>query len=295
MFNLFGKKKKDIGPKPIYTADNPLFKRFPLQEAELSTIRVSVEKKMAEILDTEAAAELLTSMTELPSVPVNLKRLQFESFGWEKVESEQRFDAYVCEKTGNYLLASQDRPNGSLKDMNIKVEFPMYRDWLRDQMAHNGGGLIFCETFKHKGVSGYEAIAKLPKPEGENGTDYYYFLNIHNFEDDRIEQLRLTVKELGGAGVRETLLKEPLTELLDNDPDKFINYFRLDPYNPTYNEGNVHSAAEMEVFDQLFPIHPLSVLRMHLRPRLLDSLIHLEMLPEGTKDDDDIEVEYEEL
>jgi hypothetical protein len=295
MFNLFGKKKKPEGPKPIYTADNPLFKQFPLQSTALKEIAEFVEKTLAEMLDPEQVAELLKAQTELPQTLVNLKRLQFDSMGWKKVESEQRFDAYVCEHTGNYLLASQERQNGSLQDMNIKVEFPMYRDWLRDQMAHNGGGLIYCETFNHRGVSGYEAIAKLPKPDNEPGMDYYYFMNIHNFVDDRIEQLRLTVKELGGTGLRESVMTQPLLNLLDDDMDKFISYMRQDAYNPTYSEGNVRNAAEMEQFDAMFPFHPLSILRTHLRPRLLDSLVHLEQLPDGTKDDDDIEVEFEEL
>jgi len=294
MFNLFRKKKKLEGPKPIYTADNPLFKRFPLQTAELKKVAETVEKTLSEVLNPEQADELLKAQTELPQTLVNLKRLQFDSMGWKKAESEHRFDAYVCEHTGNYLLASQERPNGSLKDMNIKVEFPMYRDWLRDQMAHNGGGLIYCETFNHRGVSGYEAIAKLPKPE-EDGVDYYYFMNIHNFVDDRIEQLRLTIKELGVTGVREAVMMQPLLDILEGDMDKFISYTRQDAYNPTYSEGNVRNASEMEQFDALFPFHPLSILRMHLRPRLLDSLVHTEQLPEGTKDDDDIEVEYEEL
>lgn len=295
MFNLFGKKKKEENAKPIYSLDNPLFQRFPLPESDLKKIEGSVSEKLAELLEKEEVKDIIQNFTELPEAAVNLKRLAFDSFGWKKIEEELRFDAYVCEKTGNYLLASQERPNGSLGDMNIKVEFPMYRDWLRDQMAHNGGGLIFCETFSHKGVNGYEAIAKLPKSEGEKGLDYYYFLNVHNFVDDRIEQLRLTVKELVEPGIREVLLLPLLAELMEWDEGKCRQYFAQDPYLPTFSEGNVRNAAEMEVFDAFFPFHPLSIIRQIMRPRLLDSLLHLDALPDGTKDDDDIEVEYEEL
>ncbi len=295
MFNLFGKKKKKDNNKTVYSEDNPLFKRFPIIGTDFEKLKISIENKLKPFLEKEEVQSLLEHNNKLPQIIVNLNRLQFESFGWKKIEDEKRFDAYVCDKTGNYLLASRERPHGSLHDMNVKQEFPMYRDWLRDQMAQNGGGLIFCETFNHKGVSGYEAIAKLPKNDGEKGMDYYYYLNIHNFIDDKIEQIRLTIKEIAAPGIREELLLPYFAELMEIEIDECKRYFYQDPYIPTYKEGNVRNAAEIELFDQLFLFHPLSIIRQIMRPRLLDSIAHLEELPEGSKDDDDIEVEFEEL
>lgn len=295
MFNLFGKKKKKDDNAPIYSAENPLFKLFPLKEAQKTQVKDDIEAMLNELLIEGAAEELLKVQTDYPETLSHLKKLQFDSMGWKKVEEEQRLDAYVCEKTGNYLLAYQEVPNGSLDKMNIKQEFPLYRDWLRNQFVQLGGGLISSEIYNQDGIFAYESIAKAPKPQEEKGLDYHYFLSIHNKKDNRLDQLRLTIKELGDTGMRDNLLIPPLSKLLDLDSMDLAKHYRQDAYDPEFSEGNVRNASELEEFDYLFPFHPLAVLRMHLRPRLLKSLKYLDEMPEGQADIDDIEVEFEEL
>ena len=241
------------------------------------------------------AEELIQAQTEYPETISYLKKLQFDSMGWKEVEEEQRLDAYVDEKTGNYLLAYQEVPNGSLEKMDIKQEFPLYRDWMRNQFVELGGGLISCEIYDKDGLFAYESIAKAPKQQEEKGIDYHYFLSIHNKVDNRLDQLRFTIKELGTTGLRDNLVMHPLVDITDMDMMEISKYYRQDPYEPEFSEGNVRNASEMEELDELFPFHPLSVLRMHLRPRLLKSLKQLDKMPEGQTDIDDIEVEFEEL
>ena len=295
MFNLFGKKKKADPNAPIYSADNPLFKRFPLNDTQKAQVKEKIDNILTNLLIEGAAEELTKAQTAYPENPVYLKKLQFDNMGWKKVEEEQRLDAYVDEKTGNYLLAYQEVPNGSLEKMDINQEFPLYRDWLRDQFVQMDGGLISCEIYNENGIFAYESIAKAPRPQGETGMDYHYFLTIHNKADNRLDQLRMTLKELGDTGMRDNLIIHPLEAVLGMDMMEIAKYFRQDPYEPEFGEGNVRNASELEEFDYLFPFHPLSVLRMQLRPRLLKSLKYLDKMPEGQNDIDDIEVEFEEL
>ena len=295
MFNLFGKKKKADPNAPIYSADNPLFKLFPLSEAHKAQVKEKIDGILSEMLIEGAAEELLKVQTDYPETLSYLKKLQLDTMGWKKVEEEERLDAYVDEKTGNYLLAYQEVPNGALDKMDIKQEFPLYRDWMRNQFVQLGGGLISCEIYNENCIFAYESICKAPKQQDEKGIDYHYFLSIHNKVDNRLDQIRLTLKELGDTGMRDNLLMHPLVDISGLDMLEIGKYYRQDPYEPEFNEGNVRNASELEEFDYLFPFHPLSVLRMELRPRLLKSLKYLDKMPEGQTDIDDIEVEFEEL
>jgi hypothetical protein len=294
MFNLFGKNKSDNSLKPIYSADNPFFKKFPLDEAELSEIKEFIQQAIENQENKDLVKELLNSAEALKSAILNHKRLVFDSFEWTKVKEEKRFDLLIDEPSGNYMVVTSQQPNGGLKDIDLEFEFKIYRDWLRDQMAESNGGLLCCEIFNSNDVIGYEAITKLPSVDHENTMDYYYFMNINNFIDERVEQLRVTIKGKPESNLREEILK-PYLEKLAGGADQYTKYFSQDPYNPTYSIGNIRNASEMEDFDVLFPRHPLSILRKSIRPQLLKTIGHLEELPEDDPFDMDIEVEYEEL
>lgn len=294
MFNLFGKNKKENNLKPVYSADNPLFKKFPLNESELNDIKEWVEQAVLSHEEKDCLEDLMKNPESLKSSILNHKRLVFESFDWTKVKEEKRFDLLIDEPSGNYMVVTSQQPNDGLKDIDLEFEFKIYRDWLRDQMSENNGGLLFCEIFNSNDVIGYEAITKLPSVDHENTMDYYYFMNINNFIDERVEQLRVTIKGKPENNLRENILK-PSLEKLAGGPDQYVQYFRQDPYNPSYGTGNVRNASEMEDFDKLFPNHPLSILRSTIRPQLLKAIKHLEELPEDEELDLDIEVEYEQL
>ena len=65
---------------------------------------------------------------------------------------------------------------------------------------------------------------------------------------------------------------QPLSELAGMDLVQLMAHYRRDPYAPYFAEGNRRNLAELEVFDALFPIHPLSIIRREIRPRILADL-----------------------
>jgi len=292
VFNLFGKKKGPI--KPIYTADNPIFKLIPLETAVQEQLFTHIKKQIAEKLNPELTTELLQLQSEHPVLLRHHKRLQFDSLGWETMEAKGDVKVFASKETGNYLLASQALPAGDLKDFDMQEELLIYQNWMREQFVHGEGGLLHCEIVKTDQVEGYESIAKIPI-EGQEGMTYMYFLSLQNIKDNKLEQLRLTMRELGGAGLRDEMVRNALLEYYEKDPNTVYKYFRQDPYEESYSEGSVRSFAELAIFDELFPFHPLSVLRQTLIPRLLASLSYLEEIPVGEDSGDEDEIEFEEL
>jgi hypothetical protein len=286
MFNLFKKNKK-----PSYPS---LFDKLPLSDEQQKTIEDRIKELLSQMIDEEKAEEAVKIQTEYPEQLIQYKRLQIDNMGWEEKDTEgQPIKVFVDEHTGNSMVLTQQFPSGQLKDIDLDQEFYLYQNNLRNALAQAGGGLISSELHDEDGLRAYVTIGKVPLPEGQKGMSYILILDVHNLEDNTLDQVQMRFNELGTTGLRDNLMVHPLMELFDIPMEGFSpEVYNQDPYEVDFREGNLRNFSELEQFDALFPFHPLSVLRQHILPRVLKSI---QLMDEVVDEGGDIEVEFEEL
>ncbi|OJJ22327.1 hypothetical protein BKI52_06490 [marine bacterium AO1-C] len=250
-------------------SNNPVFDLFPLSDQNYQTIKDFVHGMFSQMFDEEGFNLLTNFSPNYPSTTHQLDRLSFETFGWKEEVTEGK-TILVCQQTGNYMYFTQVQPNGPLG--NIEDELDVYRQWVREQYVAMNGGLVFCEIFNNKnGVGGFESITKIPRPEGAGGVDYAYFLNIQNYQQNVLYQVIIKAHEQGNTGLRDNMMMQPMMQITGLDPEELMKHYFRDPYQPDFTDGLRMNATEMEDFDSMFPLHPLTLIRQTPRPRLLES------------------------
>lgn len=268
MFKKFFSKNNKAQPKKI---PNPLFDLFPLDQAEQDKISNFVHDMLGKMFGAEVVQQMRDFSLEYPVQKEHFGKLSFDGMDWKRDDEDGEF-ILVCEQTGGYMHIATAQPEGKLKPGQTNTV--SYRNWLRKQYIEFGGGVIFCEAFRNQhGVEGFEAISKVPKGKDEQGIDYVYFLNLQNFDENLLYQVSVKMFEQGTPGLRDNLLMQPFMQIakIENPQELMQHYFR-DPYDHSNKEGLPMNVAENEVFDALFPVHPLSIIRQAVRGRLVESL-----------------------
>lgn len=262
MFGNFFKRKKK--------KQRDLFEElFPLTNENQNSIESTIDAIQKQMFGEEKFKELRNYSREYEIRKTKFGKLTFDTLGWEVTEENEN-SLFANNKYGDNLSIAVASPNGKM--VKGKKEIHVYRNWLREIFVQQGGGLILCEEFESSnGIIGYESIAKSPR-EGGTGMDYTYFLNLSNYEEQKLYQIIIKVFEQSVTGLRDNLMMTPLSKVANIQIDQVFNLYRKDPYDKSYKEGNKMNLSEREEFDYLFPFHPLSIIRREIKPRLRDSI-----------------------
>ncbi|UTW63105.1 hypothetical protein KFE98_02820 [bacterium SCSIO 12741] len=270
MFGKFFKKKGQPSTPSSSTPKRDLFDElFPLTEEKKSKFDDSINALFSSMFNDEGKEELLNYSREFPLNEVKFGSLRFNDMKWDqKVVTEERMEYHSHQ--GDLLLAGMVRPNGEMKKEESQIG--VYRNWLRELAVKQGGGLILCEEFKNpNGVEGYESIIKVPRQEGR-GMDYIYFLNMPHYGEERLYQLQIKVHEMNPTGMRDNLSVQTFCQITQTGMMDILDLYQQDPYQKDFKEGNRMNLSEREEFDTYFPFHPLSIIRMGIRPNLILSV-----------------------
>lgn len=233
---------------------------FPLSEDNKSTLENSCKGIITE-----------GSPRKYKENHIQYENLIFNSLGWNQIEHpEIKFG--LQGDFGELLRIDIVPPNGRLEKGKSLEQLPVYRNWLREMVVPNNGGLVMCECIEtSSGISGYESITKMPRKE-QNGVDYTYFLNLNDYVNQKLYQLMVFVPEGNPTGVRDNWLIHPLSKIAHLEPSEIIAYYRKDPYDDNFQLGNRMNLSEREELDYLIPTHPLSAIRQEIRPRLIKNI-----------------------
>lgn len=263
---LFGKKKKN---KRQEESSRDLFAElFPLSIENKEAIENDILKIFKDMFGEEGAHQLKNYKREYEVKEDTFQSLIIDTLGWE-LEEQNKFSCLYENKYNDYLKIDIAQPNGVIsKESN---NLPIYRNWLRGMFVNENGGLISCKHFKNNEIDAFESIGKIPRKE-ITGIDYTYFLNIRNYEEQKLYQVIIRVNEGSPTGMRDNLLLHPLSEITNLDMEELTKLYRKDPYDDNFKIGNRRNLSEMEEFDYLFPFHPLSIIRQEIRPRILKSI-----------------------
>lgn len=288
MFSLFASKKNNPAA-PEYTAQNPLFDLFKTEncqqkiKAYFSSMQREENQKIKEETDELQIHLDLEQRSQL-------KRLQFPIFNLKLSKEDHLFQVFSTENKKAFIAVSIERPNSSLKDLNAEMEFPMYRDWMRDQVAHLGGGLIEAECIEKENMIIYKCIVRIPVQNADL-PEYHCFLNINNLLDDQIELVRIGLPSLSSK--RKDIIHQFILSELSFSESDLQKYQKQDPYLPHFSEADVFHISELSSIDPFFPSDSLSLLRNQILPLFLDQLTYDLQFDNSVSLD--IEVDYEEL
>jgi|GEM_PF-752216 len=257
--NLFKKKNKG----------NLFDKLFPLTQENKDKIELKVRDLQKQMFSEEGFDNLINTKREYDKNIIQFSNLKFDNFKWEKVDVDKSGDCYT-NKFGDFLVINSIAPNGDMK-RNSPSQIEVYRNWTRELFVKENGGIILCEDVKlSSGIELYESIGKICRES--TGMDYLYFLNIRNYNEQLLYQIQIKVQEAGITGLRDNIFMHSIYDLFEIDMGELMKQYRQDPYDKNFQEGNTMNISEREEFDYLFPFHPLSIIRMDIKPRILKSL-----------------------
>lgn len=142
------------------------------------------------------------------------------------------------------------------------------RNQRRKDLKEINGGIIRMDKLEIKGVPIVETFLKMPnEPTGMN---YIYSITIP-FKD-RSYVIKLLAQEAGTTGMREAVLASQIAKEKNIDLPELMKSWNNDLYLTDYKHGNSPNLAEDEKYDEMFPFHPLSLLRNELIPKLIKSI-----------------------
>lgn len=266
---LFGRNKKSNTPKKAPSRD--LFEEFfPLTTENKSIIDEKLQNIQLQMFGEEGLKKMQGIKRIKDQKNNTFHALSFDTLGWN-LEEEKEEGLFYGNEYGDYLKIDRISANGKL-EKNKPSELAVYRNWVRNMFVEQDGGLIMCEELLLPDkFDAFESIGKTPR-KNTTGIDYTYFLNIRNYEEQKLYQLIIRTYELGTTGLRDNMTMHPLCDIAKMDMGELSELYRKDPYDKTFKGGNRMNLAEMEAFDHLFPFHPLSAIRQEIRPRLLSTI-----------------------
>ena len=244
---------------------------FPLTSENKAKFDNAFNSILGKIFAEEDTEILETYSKNYEFQETQFGKLKFNNMSWDLITATDAKLQYQVDGCDAMIVEVIESGHIMTKEQNFS-KMITYRDFMRDQIAQKGGGLIMCEEiFTTIGIDGYESILKVPRKEGM-GMDYTYFLNLNNYEEQKLYQFRVMVFERSPTGIRDNVSMHPICEIGGVDLMELMKLYRKDPYDRDYKKGNLMNLSEREEFDEYFPFHPLTIIRNKIRPNILDSV-----------------------
>lgn len=268
--NFFKKNKNKKEPVASTPKSRDLFAElFPLTEDNKSKFDTTLNSILTKMFGEEGHQKLTTYSRNYADNEIQLGRLILDDMNWNQLNKTEHSLEYQSDN-GDVMVVDILSPNGQIEKGQSQLQ--IYRNWIRERAVQEKGGLILCEYLNTKnGLEGYESITKNPR-EGTTGMDYIYFLNINNYEEQKLYQIKVKIFEMNPTGLRDNMAMHPICEIANIDMGELMGLYRQDPYQTTFKEGNVMNISERAEFDAYFPFHPLSIIRREIRPNMKKKL-----------------------
>ncbi len=272
MFGRFFKRNKET-KQSIHTDSNQrdLFEElFPLTKDNQLKFESAFNSIFEKMYDEQGNKTLKEYSRDYTANEIQFGSLRFDDMNWNQLSANENRLEYQSDE-GDVMVVDKINPNSKMEKGKSQIE--VYRNWIRENSVQQGGGLIMCEEIITKNeISAYESIVKVPRQE-TTGMDYVYFLNMSNFDEQKLYQIQVKIFEMNPTGMRDNISMHPICEIAKTDLSELMRLYRQDPYLKGFNAGNVMNISEREEFDKFFPFHPLSIIRNEIRPNMKDKVI----------------------
>lgn len=186
-------------------------------------------------------------------------KLEYKTLDWEfdREHSDESKFTWLDNNspaviTFNYFGIEPDIP--TIKDVN------RLRELYRSLANQNNGAIIKVEIGRIQNVETVGTIFKFPmKPRGMR-----YIGSITIPYKDRSYVLKVECPEVGTTGMRDSVIMNKMlgdgVVTVDFEKRRMKGWFK-DPYDDSLTEGFHMNLSEAEEFDEMFPKHPLTIVR----------------------------------
>jgi hypothetical protein len=206
---------------------------------------------------------------------ISIKDVSLQLSGWQLVEQNDGFEAYVHENgdvfTVNFFDVTPEL-EASIDDVGGM------RDFYRQLLIANHMALIACEIESLDGLPTVYLLAKAPlQPTG------FMFLASQTIpRQDCSFVLKYQAVESGVTGMRESIV---VSQLMKPEQGSFADQLSgwcADPYDSSLKYPVMSNRADEPEFDGKFPDHPLSRARAFMKqlPALVSVSKNLRKSPE---------------
>ena len=193
---------------------------------------------------------------------IDLDSIELPLDGWR--EASRTDDAVTWHnERGESLMLNVFHVTPDIPSMtDLEALRDRYRAALGDQ-----GGLVFVDVLEIAKLPAVRTLFKLGIPGQERGRVYLAGITLPFREASLV--VRVQCVETGMTGIRETIVLNKLMgagEKFAPDDEGVMQGWASDPYRPeTPFSSLLRNRADDERWDELFPDHPLSRARGHLR------------------------------
>jgi len=199
----------------------------------------------------------------------SIHSIQLDHFGWEQVESTAVQKIWVNEHQSVLVaLSFFAKPPDLFAPLD---DIDALRRGYRQRIVELvNGGLIKCEITTWKELNMLEMVVKFPREP--SGMNYVGSFTIPFKECSYV--VKVQASEIGLTGIREAILLDRwMAEHGEPAVDAEGHWVGMhaDPYDGSFQGGNLMSFAEAEQYDSEFPQHPLSQVRARM-PLVRESL-----------------------
>jgi hypothetical protein len=176
-------------------------------------------------------------------------------FGWKKQKvSEDIFQWVNPEQTMalhlNFFEKKPDLP--SLKNIDV------VRDFYRQQVAQNNGGLIQVDFSELENCRAVQTLFKIPQEP--SGVVYLASLTIPFHSCSYV--IKIQAPGIGITGIRESSIANQLLQegKITSGENGYENWSE-DPYDSDFDKGTLMNKSENRIYDADFQKHPLTQAR----------------------------------
>jgi hypothetical protein len=143
-------------------------------------------------------------------------------------------------------------------DIPAVKDIHLLRNFYRNNISGVNGGVIEVDLSQQDQLTIIKTLFKIPQARG--GTTYLASLTLPFKTCSYV--LKVQSAETGPTGMRETLIAD---KLLSNNRstslEERLSEWSADPYAPHFKKGILMNQSEDEIYDALFPNHPLTQAR----------------------------------
>lgn len=184
---------------------------------------------------------------------VNIHSIAIADFGWETTKNDSEIIQYINPEhtvavSINFFNYPPDTP--TIKDIDL------LRNFYRNAIVEIDGGLIEVELFQLRNITFLKTLIKIP--QGQSGITYIASLTMPFKSCSFV--VKVQAVETGTTGMREALVANQMLSSHDST-NALISNWSSDPYDSTFKKGTLMNKSEQEIYDPLFPDHPLTKAR----------------------------------
>lgn len=188
----------------------------------------------------------------------DINSIQIPDFDWNLNENNKHIKQWV---NSEQTMALSINYFDIKPDLSTIKNVENLRKGYREQIASVNGGIIVADVIKLNGFDVVKTIFKIP--QDPTGVTYIGSFTIP-FENCSYV-VKIQAPEYSPTGMRDSVVG---MELLNQDQisvgENGYEGWAKDPYDADFKKGSLMNLSEDKKYDQKFPNHPLTQLRIHM-------------------------------